>query len=100
MHFQLNLLQLRVFQRVLQGVRIRIGFPNAKCGVRSKVLVLQCVFQGFHNTESSKVNKVPLLLKQQQMQKSTQGESWLPTPLKIENPSKYWIQSIIHENVC
>ena len=55
---------------------------------------------GFNNTKSSKVNKVPLLLKQHQMQKSTQGEFWLSAPLKIENPSKYWIQSIIHENVC
>ena len=46
-----------------------------------------------------KVNKVPLLLKQQRKCKN-QFEERLFTPINIENPSKYWIQSIIHENVC
>ena len=73
---------------------------NSRWIFQSRKYLLTQTFKVFTIQSLQKSIKFPFCLNNRECKTQLKANAGLLQPVKIENPSKYWIQSIIHENVC
>ena len=73
---------------------------NSRWIFQSRKYLLTQTFKVFTIQSLQKSIKFPFCLNNSKCKSQLKANAGLLQPVKIENPSKYWIQSIIHENVC